>query len=306
MDLINQALEPGAYFSRKLAGHPRPLEGSVPPRCTFFNDFSTDVPTFSIVMPIYNQEAIIQTNLSAIVKYTQGTYELLFIVDCCSDSTQAKLMEWIDQQIGERRLPTTCYRIAVIVSDTPLFECAADNAGFSIARAPYLLEIQADMEMTEMGYNLLLKRPFEVRSDVIGVSGRCCHGLYGGVMIGRAGVLVETPYDPSLSNRTFYVHETCNRGPLLLDHAKVKELGYLDEQNFYLDNSEHDLFARAGALRRWICGYVPIHFRAPLANGSTRKPRDPINARALAARRARSNGGSIRCINPFMFLATLF
>jgi glycosyltransferase involved in cell wall biosynthesis len=288
MDSIHHALSQSVYFSRKLAGNPKPLEGSVAPRCVFFKESRTDIPEYSIIMPIYNQEAILQNNLSAIVKYTVGLYELILVVDCCSDNTEGKVLEWVG---SFENLPDTCCRIVVIVSDTPLFECAADNVGFSIARAPYLLEIQADMEMTERGYNQLLKRPFEIRDDILGVSGRCCHGLYGGFCIGRAGEMIEAPYDSSLSNRIFYVYETCNRGPLLLDHAKLKTLGYLDEQNFYLDNSDHDLFARAWAFRRWICGYVPINFQSPLENGSTRKPRDPVNEKALAARKARSNGG---------------
>jgi glycosyltransferase involved in cell wall biosynthesis len=288
MDQINAALEFNAYYSRKMASNPTPLEGAVPPRCIFFNETGGESPEYSIVMPIYNQEAIIQTNLSAIVKHTRGIYEMILILDSCSDNTERGVMQWVNAQTP---LPVNCCRIVVIQSLSPLFECAADNVGFAVARAPYLLEIQADMEMTEPGYNVLLKRPFEVRDDVLGVSGRCCHGFYEGGYIGRGGMDIEAPYDPSLSNRIFYVYETCNRGPLMLHHAKLRDLGYLDEQNFYLDNSDHDLFARGWALRKWICGYVPIHFQSPLANGSTRKPRDPANEKALQARKARSNGG---------------
>lgn len=147
------------------------------------------------------------------------------------------------------------------------------------------------MIMTETGYNLLLRRPFEVLNNVIGVSGRCCHGLLNNTGIGRHGINVEKPYDSLLSNKVFYVNETCNRGPLLLDRIKVKSLGYLDEQNFYLDNSDHDLFARAWTQKTWICGYVPIHFDSPLSDGSTRKPRDPLNQTFYTERKARSNGG---------------
>jgi glycosyltransferase involved in cell wall biosynthesis len=287
MDEINAQLAHSAYYSRKMVSNPTPLKDAVPPRCIFLKE-TAESPEYSIVMPIYNQEAIIQTNLSAIVNHTEGIYEMILILDSCSDNTERAVMEWVGQQTS---LPANCCRIAVIQSFTPLFECAADNLGFAVARAPYLLEIQADMEMTERGYNVLLKRPFEVRNDIIGVSGRCCHGLYGGDYIGRGGMDIEAPYDSSLSNRMFYVYETCNRGPLMLHHAKLRELGYLDEQNFYLDNSDHDLFARAWALRKWICGYVPIHFQSPLANGSTRKPRDPANEKALIERKERSNGG---------------
>lgn len=290
MDSINHLLQHDAYFSRPMAGRPRPLPDSVAPSCIYFKEVQHVSPEFSIVMPIYNQEAIIRKNLSAITRFTHGAYEMILILDACSDNTESEVFLWLEE--GMRPTETgTCCRTIVIKSATPLFECAADNVGFAVARAPYLLEIQADMEMSEPGYNLLLKRPFEVRSDVLGVSGRCCHDLFGDRCIGRAGMLINAPIDPSLSNKCFYVNETCNRGPLLLDHTKLKQLGYLDEQNFFLDNSDHDLFARAFVYYRWICGYVPIDFHAPLEDGSTRKPRDPLNTRVLAQRKARSNGG---------------
>ena len=239
-------------------------------------------------MPIYNQSSIIVGNLESVLAHTKGTFELILIVDACSDDTETKVCACA---ASKSLASSNCLRIIIIKSETPLFECAADNIGFSIAQGKYLLEIQADMKMTEPGYNLLLRRPFEVLRNVIGVSGRCSHGLKNGAATGRHGVNIEKPYDASSSNQIFYVNETCNRGPLLLCHEKVKALGYLDEQNFYLDNSDHDLFARAWADKKWICGYVPIHFDSPIAEGSTRKPRDALNAKFLDMRKERSNGG---------------
>jgi hypothetical protein len=95
--------------------------------------------------------------------------------------------------------------------------------------------------------------------------------------IGKLGVAVENPIHPSIDRRMFYIYETCNRGPLLLDREKLRELGYLDERNYFLDYSDHDLFARAYAYKQWICGYRPIEFSSPIANGTTRKERDALN-----------------------------
>jgi glycosyltransferase involved in cell wall biosynthesis len=289
MDKINDLLEYKNYFAaeRRLTGNPTPLQEAKPPRCIFYNAMDISTPEFSIVMPIYNQSEIIVGNLESILDHTKGTYEIILIIDACSDASEDKVLLWA----ASKTLSSSFIRIIIIKSETPLFECAANNVGFTAARGKYLLEIQADMKMTEPGYNLLLRRPFEVLRNVIGVSGRCSHGLKNGTATGRHGVNIEKPYDASLSNQIFYVNETCNRGPLLLCHQKVKALGYLDEQNFYLDNSDHDLFARAWADKKWICGYVPIHFDSPIAEGSTRKPRDPLNTRFLSLRRERSNGG---------------
>ena len=51
----------------------------------------------------------------------------------------------------------------------------------------------------------------------------------------------------------------------------MKELNFLNEEEYFLDNSDHDLMARAFLERNYICGYVPIDFNSPLCDGSTRK-----------------------------------
>jgi glycosyltransferase involved in cell wall biosynthesis len=290
MDQINSVISFKNYYSRQLAGNPKPLPEAKEPKCVFYKEASLKEVEFSIVMPIYNQSKIIVRNLESIVTHTGGSYEIILIIDACSDNTEEQVLGWV---ASKDPMPPQCNRIVIIKSETPLFECSADNIGFTVARGKYLLEIQADMTMTETGYNILLRRPFEVLNNVIAVSGRCCHGLRGGISIGRYGTKIEEPYDASLSNKIFYVNETCNRGPLLLCSEKVRALGYLDEQNFYLDNSDHDLIARAWLEKRWVCGYVPINFLAPVAEGSMRKPRDPLNTLFIDLRRKRSNGGML-------------
>lgn len=128
------------------------------------------------------------------------------------------------------------------------------------------------MEMTELGYNIHLTKPFKLLNNVIAVSGRCAHNLFGGIGIGKLGYAIEKPINTlNVNKNSFYVFETCNRGPLLLDRTKLKELNYLNEDEYFLDNSDHDLMARAFLEKNYICGYVPIDFNAPLCDGSTRK-----------------------------------
>ena len=77
----------------------------------------------------------------------------------------------------------------------------------------------------------------------------------------------------------------------MLDRRKLEALGFLDEQNFFLDNSDHDLFARAWHQHKWICGYVPINFETRLADGFTRKQRDALNTFFLEQRKQRAGRG---------------
>lgn len=268
-----------------------PLPCAIEPTCIFYKKYKDINPTYSIVLPIYNQEAIIIKNIKSILQMTGGTYELILIIDCCSDKTKPLIMQFVENLIE----PVSLYCITVIESITPLFETSCDNIGFRLAKGTYFLEIQADMEMTQKDYNIILTKPFLKYKHVIGVSGRCCHDLAKKYGIGHLGIKIGDGYDHRMySDNKFYVYETCNRGPLLLDAEKVRQLNYLDEENFYLDDSDHDLFARAYSQYEYICGYVPIRYVSPYEDGSTRKPKDSINAHFLKLRKERSNGGFLK------------
>lgn len=160
------------------------------------------------------------------------------------------------------------------------------------------------MEMTEYGYNMKLFKPFTINENIIGISGRCCHNFDKTEGIGKLGLNITKKLNelPIIDINSFYIGETCNRGPLLLNHLKLKELKYLDEVNYFLDNSDHDLFARAYFYKKWICGYVPIDFNAPLENGSTRKPRDEINQKYYNIKKNLTNNGINGFIKKYIHL----
>jgi len=92
-----------------------------------------------------------------------------------------------------------------------------------------------------------------------------------------------------------YMYGTCNRGPLVLDRDKLKCMKYMDEQNYFLDGSDHDLFARAYSEKGWKCGYIPIEFKSPLVDGSTRKnlPNNvkELNQHFLSLKKERAGNG---------------
>jgi len=237
--------------------------------------FIDKMPLVSVVIPIYNQEAIIERNLRSVLETIIVTpYEMILIVDSCSDKTEEKVLGIFN---GDG-LPELLTNVVIMRSAAPLFETSADNLGFLCSRGEYILEIQADMQMTERGFNMALLRPFlKVKEPLIAVSGRCCHGLTYNGGVGKTGGSVDSPLDPQINRNFIYISETCNRGPIILRRKMVEELGYLDEVNYFLDYSEHDLFTRARVLKSWFCGYAPMDFISPCGDGSTRKPRDPVN-----------------------------
>jgi glycosyltransferase involved in cell wall biosynthesis len=224
---------------------------------------------YSIVIPVYNQENIIVENIQSIMDNTIGSFEIIIILDFCFDGTEKNVLNFLQTYTN-----SNSDFIAIRVFKNrfkPLFETKCDNIGFKNSVGKYCLEIQSDMKMTEYGYNKHLTKPFDLHDNVIAVSGRCAHNLYSSEGVGKLGMDIEKNINElQICKNKFYVYETCNRGPLLLDRKKIKELNYLDEMNYFLDDSDHDLMARAFLEKGYICGYVPIDFYAPLYLGSTR------------------------------------
>ena len=236
-------------------------------RSYIFN--KSEKPVYSIVTPIYNQETIIVKNVNSIIEKTEGFFELILILDFCFDKTEEILLNYLDSlhTIRENLIQIRVFKN----SEKPLFETKCDNIGFRASIGTYCLEIQADMEMVEQGYNLELEKPFKMFENIIAVSGRCAHNLFDGRGFGKLGEAVEQTLGTlEIQRGIFYSFETCNRGPLLLHRGKLEELGFLNEIDFFLDNSDHDLMARAFLEKEYMCGYVPIEFKSPIEDGSTR------------------------------------
>ena len=239
-------------------------------------NYNTSEPIYSIVTPVYNQENIIIKNIKSYLENTLDYFEIIIVLDFCFDDTEKNLLKFLDTY---NNTLTKLTNITIFKnSEKPLFETKCDNIGFRAARGKYCLEIQADMEMTLYGYNIELTKPFLMFNNVIAVSGRCAHSLFleeeqvvGKIISDDLELSIEQlEVEPNI----FYVLDTCIRGPLLLDRAKLEELGFLNEIDYFLDNSDHDLMLRAYLEKEYICGYVPINFKSPISDGSTRNYKD--------------------------------
>lgn len=224
---------------------------------------------YSIITPIYNQENIVVENLQSVINNTSDYFEIIIILDYCFDNTEQNIMNFLSSY--ENNVDNFMQITILKNEEKPLFETKCDNIGFKLSSGKYCLEIQADMKMVEKGYNLHLTKPFNVLDNVIAVSGRCAHNLFTDGGAGKLGYDIEKPISKlNVCKDKFYVYETCNRGPLLIDKKKLEELDFLNEEEYFLDDSDHDLMARAYIEKGYICGYVAIDFDAPVCLGSTR------------------------------------
>lgn len=292
-----------------LINAPSALQGQSEPTAIFHRLHLSILPKYSIVMPIHDMQHVVKKNVSSIMEMTTGLFEVIIILDHCCDETKSILLHLLQTYIA----PQNLCEITIIEQSTAIFETSCDNLGFVLAKGDYIVEIQADMQMTEKGFNEQLAMPLLLYEDVIAVSGRCCHNFLNQaqqcVGTGKIGALIDDNSEFQKPPLQFYVNATCNRGPLLLCRKKLCKLKFLDEVNFALGNDDHDLFARAYYLYGYVCGYVPIEFSAPLRDGTMRRPRPQAETDILVKRLARSNGGFLGLISllapPATFIRSL-
>lgn len=287
------------YTNNNFYGAPQPMSDQAEPYVCFFKQFKEESTIdYSVVMPIFNQEQIIIKNVSSIVKTTAGLYEIILILDNCYDSTESILIEYFNNLVTDSEL----VRVIIVKQETPIFETSCDNLGFIISEGKYIVELQADMELKEYSYNTSMSRAVIKYDDVIGISGRCTHSLHDfakgiGKLSNESAEKLLSELDISVDKNTLYMYGTCNRGPVLFSKEKLKQVGYLDEQNFHQHESEHDLFARAYYLHNLKCGYVPIDYISISTEGSSRINRQypenitVLNKKEWKRREERSNGG---------------
>jgi len=267
LEQITEKIKHKNIYSGILCNNPQPIFGQAEPKVIFYKEYHKKDIEYSVVIPVFNQEEIIEKNALSIINHMDGDFEIIFILDNCVDNTESILLN-LFKNINISNL----IRAIIIKQETPIFETSCDNIGFIVSSGKYILEIQADMEMTQQGFNSNLARGLNKYQDIIGVSGRCTHIFGAPIGVGKLGELIEKSLNSSLDKNSIYMYGTCNRGPLLLDKNKLHQMNFLDEENYFLDDSDHDLFARSFYLKGWRCGYIPIEFNSPLKNGSTRKP----------------------------------
>ena len=161
----------------------------------------------------------------------------------------------------------------------------------------YYVLIQADMKIHEEAFNMRLTMPMEVFPDIMAVSARCTHAADAGRSVGRCGADVASRMDPvHIEQGRWVVHirDTVNRGPLAVRADMLIDMGFLDEQNFYLGHDDHNLCFTAYLLHAWKCAYYPIDFHAPLEDGSTRSTGANNVTEYLSMRKQRSNHTSFQ------------
>lgn len=127
-------------------------------------------PEISYVIPVFNQEQIIRRNLSSLVLNARSTFELILIDDNSSDSTFTQVIDFLESP--ELRACKRWTKIIVVQFRRQYFETMCDHVGIMRSSAKYVIEIQADMDIVEDGFDLKLVRALQSDPQLFIVSGR--------------------------------------------------------------------------------------------------------------------------------------
>jgi len=227
---------------------------------------------YSINLTIHNKGFLVKEVLERIKQYTTNAYELVIVLDGCSDDSESIVQDFVKSNT----------QIKTKILQAPnVFETKANNLAAKSSDGDYIIIIQDDMLVNELGWNKRLTHPIREIQDTFAVTARTAHNweynpnsnnLHDEYIPGQwSDLLVHTDHAhrQNTSRDVFAIRECVNRGPLALDHKVMEALNYFDEIFEPQDMDDHDLCYRAKALGK-ICGCYWIDYISEDLWGGTR------------------------------------
>jgi glycosyltransferase involved in cell wall biosynthesis len=219
--------------------------------------------TFTICLTIFNSGHQLRRVLDGIHKNTVGSYELNCCLDSCTDDSEKILLDWAYDNSKS---------INIFYGDQ-LFETRANNLCLKNANTDYAIIIQDDQQIAECGWNTRILKPFAAFDDVFAVSGRGAHNF----RYNEASSFTDQNFeDDNWSDLLqavdhvcdeFYIRDSVYRGPLAINLADLRQLGYFDE-SFKQDCDDHDLNLKMKKVLGKKVGYYAMDWNE--LSGSTR------------------------------------
>ena len=233
----------------------------------------------SLVLTVHDKGWLLPQVLDGIKNNTTDTYELVVVLDGCSDNSEEVLDTFIQEE------PKLTVK-KVITPD--VFETRANNAGIKECEGDYIIIIQDDMVIKEPGWNKRMEKPFDEFYDVFGVTARSTwnYRLRPNSkhlnLPKEQDLLIDYEWsdiffhhnhinrDEGLKRNIFAVRNNICRGPMMLDHADLLKLGMFDEIFEPQDQDDADLCFRAFRELGKVVGAYWIDYESDLTWGSTR------------------------------------
>ena len=228
----------------------------------------------SVIVTIHNGarripsgEILLEKVLDGIINNTVGEYEVLCMLDGCTDDSDKVVDKYLDKANVR----------PIVLPD--IFELRTNNAAFKESKGEYVIVVQDDQVISEHGWNKRMQKPFDAFDDVFAVTARCAHNW----VINAHSYHLNNPSAPihgwcdifehvdhasdahELSRDVFAVRSSCNRGPLMINLEDLERVGYLDEAFAPCDMDDHDLMYRAYIELGKVCGAYRIGMESNVA-----------------------------------------
>lgn len=122
----------------------------------------TDEIKISVIIPMYNVERVIDRCLRSLEEQSLQGVEYLFIDDCSTDGSVAKLSTWIDS----RKEADVYYRIVQHKNNQGV--AVARNTGLDLAKGIYVYYVDADDYIEPQTLKLLFQEAEATKADIVG------------------------------------------------------------------------------------------------------------------------------------------
>ena len=221
---------------------------------------------YDIILTIHNKEELVERVLTAIKEFTTGVYTINVVLDGCTDKSEELVEKFFSQNDIDHR----------ILHTPDVFETKANNHGIKNSNHEYIVIVQDDMVVNEMGWNERLAKPIKQFDDVFAVTAKTAHGLTlnqwsrdinNPITIDEARTrwcdILDYPDQANSTNTPrdiLAIRDTVNRGPLLIRRDRMEKLNYFDEAFAPQNMDDHDLCCRAHKEFGWVAGCYWIDF----------------------------------------------
>ena len=215
----------------------------------------------SLCMSVYNQEFLIEKVLAGMYNnMTDNIKEFILLFDGCSDRTEELAMNFLS---SKKLQPKISYADDV-------HEVKANNLCFKQCSCEYILTVQDDIIITEKNFDQRMLKPFTATENLLGVTGRDAVDC----MIRNNDLdfcnMAGTDAIPKTPRNIFGMRQIINRGPILFNHEKLKDMNYLDERYAPVNQDDTSLFL-SGLRKGYRSGAYIIDYVSKPEWGSTRR-----------------------------------
>jgi glycosyltransferase involved in cell wall biosynthesis len=134
----------------------------------FKNPRNSSTIELSIIIPVYNQQHIIESVINLILDNVVSRFEMIIIDDGSSDRSADRILS-VDFNFNKHR---NLKSVLVFQNKFSKFETFCVDFGIRRSTATLCLDIQADMFLIEKGFDRKLKKALLSDNSLIAVSGR--------------------------------------------------------------------------------------------------------------------------------------